>query len=173
MVREATDRQCPVQGDMSMTIKVGATAVAIATCLPGIVVLQALTIHQTQGASRSTRDGVFSAAQLTRGETVYQLECARCHAPNLSGGESSPALTGSEFMMTYEGLTVNDLFERVRTSMPQESPGRLSRHQYVDVVAFVLGKNGHPTGLDDLSPDATALRQVRIEPLKIATPTGQ
>ena len=119
-----------------------------------------------QDPSRSVRDGVFSAAQASRGESVYAEECARCHAPNLSGGESSPALTGQPFLQVYEGLTVHDLFERIRSSMPQESPGRLTRQQYLDIVVFLLSKNGFAAGDADLSTDDAALKQIRIDPPK-------
>ncbi len=129
--------------------------------------------REAQGPSRSVRDGVYSSAQVTRGESVYAEECARCHSQNLSGGESSPALTGESFIQTYQGLTLNDLFDRIRVSMPQESPGRLSRQQYVDVLAFILAKNGFATGPKELAHDASELRAIRIDPRSVLTPRDQ
>jgi hypothetical protein len=57
---------------------------------------------------------------------------------------------------------VGDLFERIRTTMPLDNPGRLSRQQNADVIAFVLKANGWPAGATELASDAGTLRQIRI-----------
>ncbi|PYR94394.1 MAG: class I cytochrome c, partial [Acidobacteria bacterium] len=35
----------------------------------------------------------------------------------------TPALTGGAFMANWDGLTVGDLFDRIRISMPADRPG--------------------------------------------------
>jgi hypothetical protein len=68
-----------------------------------------------------------------------------------------------EFIQAWSGMTVADLFERIRISMPQDSPGRLSRQQYADIVARILNANEFPAGQNELGRDAAALKQILIE----------
>ena len=115
-----------------------------------------------QDSARTTWGGVYTEAQAKRGETVYGQSCASCHAPDLSGMDAAPALTGPEFAVGWDTMTLDDLVERVRTSMPADAPGSLKREDYVDVVAFMLSKNGFPTGERELPADSAALKQVRF-----------
>jgi mono/diheme cytochrome c family protein len=66
-------------------------------------------------------DGVYTEEQAKRGEPLYTATCASCHGPDLSGGEMAPGLTGGEFRSDWDGLSVGDLFERTRVSMPQNT----------------------------------------------------
>lgn len=114
----------------------------------------------------SVWDGVFTEEQVTRGRTGYLRECASCHGPALEGGDMTPALSGGGFTSNWNDLTVGDLFERIRVSMPLDSPGKLSRQQNVDVIAYILKTNAWPAGATELAPDAGALKQIKIEAAK-------
>jgi len=96
--------------------------------------------------TRSVWDGVYSEDQSKRGSALYARECASCHGTELTGGESAPALVGDGFLSSWNGTTVGDLFERIRKSMPQDNPGRLSRQQDADILAFMLSANRFPAG---------------------------
>src|SRR5688572_17761028 len=113
--------------------------------------------------TRSVWDGVYTEEQSNRGRAVYQKECASCHGPELTGGESAPALTGSGFLSNWNGLTVGELFERMRVSMPQDNPERLSRAQHADVLAFLLSANRFPAGKTELDRQTELLKQIRFE----------
>ena len=113
--------------------------------------------------TRSVWDGVYTEEQSKRGQAVYQKECASCHGPELTGGESAPALTGIGFLSNWNGLTVGDLFERMRVSMPQDNPSRLSRAQHTDVLAFLLNANRFPTGKTELDRQTEVMKQIRFE----------
>ena len=63
-------------------------------------------------------------------------------------------------------MTVADLFERVRTTMPQNDPGTLSRDQYADVVAFLLKSNGFPEGTAPLDRRTEVLAGIGIQAQK-------
>jgi hypothetical protein len=47
-------------------------------------------------------------------------------------------------------------------SMPQDAPGSLTRDQHVDILAFILAKNGFPAGMTDLSSQSEVLRAITI-----------
>ena len=88
--------------------------------------------------SKSVWDGVYSEEQAKRGAALYKQWCSSCHGAELEGGEMAPGLVGGGFTSNWNGLTIGDIFDRTRTTMPQDSPGALSREQVADVTAFVL-----------------------------------
>jgi S-disulfanyl-L-cysteine oxidoreductase SoxD len=116
--------------------------------------------------SRSVWDGVYTAAQAKRGEALYSMECAACHGLALNGGESAPPLVGGEFMSNWSGLTVGDLFDRIRTSMPADRPGHLTRQQDADILAEILQVNQFPAGATELDTHSEVLKEIRIEAQK-------
>jgi mono/diheme cytochrome c family protein len=116
-----------------------------------------------QAQTRSVWDGVYTEGQAKRGGEVYSQECGSCHGQTLAGGEAAPSLVGSDFTQEWAGLTVGDLFERIRVAMPQDSPGRLSRPQYADIVARILNANEFPAGETELGTDLAALKQIPIQ----------
>src|SRR5689334_2929038 len=131
--------------------------------LATLLVLQAAVRAQP---TKSVWDGVYTEEQATRGKAGYAEQCASCHGPELTGGEMAPALTGGEFMAGWDGLTVGDLFERVRISMPQNAPGSLSGQQNADILAFVLASNKFPAGTTELPKEAMVLKDIKFESKK-------
>jgi quinoprotein glucose dehydrogenase len=118
------------------------------------------------GTSASVWDGVYSDAQAARGETAYRQACANCHGPELEGADMTPGLTGGVFTSNWNDLTLGDLFERIRTTMPLDKPGSLSRQENADLVAFLLKVNQWPVGTTELSRELGALKQIRIQSSK-------
>jgi cytochrome c len=111
-------------------------------------------------AMRTVWDGVYSREQAERGEKLYRQECGRCHGDDLAGVESAPALTGSSFAATWEGLPLSDMLERMRVSMPQDKPGSLSRTQNADILAHLLKASGFPPGEKPLEGQSAVLSQI-------------
>jgi S-disulfanyl-L-cysteine oxidoreductase SoxD len=115
----------------------------------------------------STRDGVYSEAQARRGQASYKKSCESCHGEDLMGSRPvTPPLAGPDFMMNWTGQTVDDLFERIQTSMPADSPGNLSRPENADILAYILQVNKLPVGKVELPIEADALKQIRFEAAK-------
>jgi mono/diheme cytochrome c family protein len=128
-----------------------------------------LSVVATIAFSQSTKsvwDGVFSAAQARRGQERYAAQCAVCHGDTLAGGESAPPLAGGEFLSNWNGLTVGDLFDRTRATMPQSKPGSLSREANAEIIAFILNSNQFPAGKDDLPQASEVLREIKVEAVK-------
>ena len=103
----------------------------------------------------TTTAGVYTAEQATRGETVFKAKCLECHVPT--------EYTGDAFNSKFVGGTTFDMFELIRSSMPQNDPGSLSKEQYTDLVAYVFSLNALPVGKSELSIDKDAQKAIKIE----------
>ena len=106
-------------------------------------------------------DGVYTAEQASRGETVYQQHCLSCHRADLGGSEEASALVGDPFMQAWREDTVGTLFTRIRNLMPFDEPATLSAADYLDSVAYLLQRNGFPAGDTELVTDHVG--EIRIE----------
>lgn len=130
------------------------------------VIVFLLGVCVSAQTSRSVWDGVYTAEQAKRGGALYANACASCHGSALNGGESAPPLTGGEFFSNWDGLTVGDLFDRIRVSMPADKPGSLTREQDADILAFMLSINQFPQGQTELEHRTEVLKQIRFEAAK-------
>jgi mono/diheme cytochrome c family protein len=99
-------------------------------------------------ASRTVRDGVFTAAQADRGGAVFSEKCATCHE---GADVDGPPLTGTPFIERWREDTLDGLFEFIKTRMPQTAPGSLAETAYLDIVAHVLKENDYPAGERELT----------------------
>lgn len=135
----------------------------------GLIASSFLAVRAQEPAeSRSVWDGVYTEEQAKRGEELYKKDCAACHGATLNGGESAPALTGGAFQSNWNGLTLGDLFDRIRKTMPQAKPGSLTRQQDSDVLAFMLSANKFPAGKTELYRQSEMLKEIRFETKKPA-----
>jgi hypothetical protein len=80
----------------------------------------------------------------------------------MAGIGPAPPLAGGAFLAKWSTLTVSDLFERVRTTMPQNAPHSLGDSAYTDITAFILRANNFPTGETELSADSERLRAMPL-----------
>jgi S-disulfanyl-L-cysteine oxidoreductase SoxD len=123
---------------------------------------------ESAGASpASVWDGVYTVEQAERGAALYATGCGECHGAELAGDDMSPPLVGADFRSDWDGLSVGDLFERIRISMPDGDPKRMTSQEKADVLAFVFASNGFPAGETELASTARLLRPiafVAIEP---------
>ena len=132
--------------------------------LAGTMAYGALGARSTVAAQggKSQWDGVYTAEQAKRGEPMYGQYCASCHGADLAGGEMAPGLTGGEFTSNWNDLSLGDLFERIRVSMPQNAPGSLSRQQDADILSFILSKMNMPTGSAELPTQTEMLKEIKF-----------
>jgi mono/diheme cytochrome c family protein len=96
-------------------------------------------------------DGWYTSEQAAAGSKAYKKNCANCHGATLRGG-MGPALVGKPFWRAYGGKKVSTLWSSVHTQMPMMAPGSVAATNSVNIMAFLLQKNGVPAGatpLDD------------------------
>ena len=135
----------------------------------GLGVLLAGQLRAQEGP-KSVWDGVYTDAQAERGKAAYTQSCVFCHGPELAGtGEAKP-LAGPEFLSSWNGLSVGELLDRTRTTMPQEAPASLDRATYADILAYLLKFNGFPAGQTELAQRAEFLTGIRIDAFKPEPP---
>ena len=134
------------------------TFLLLLLALPGLA--GTLLPTRAQDSPRTVWDGVYSGEQSQRGEKVYVEACSNCHGRTLEGADMTPALTGGAFMANWDGLSLGDLFDRIRISMPADRPGSLSRQEDVDVIAYILRFNQFPAGKEELPREVLVLKQI-------------
>ncbi len=116
-------------------------------------------------APAAAEEGLYTPEQSARGEEAYQQYCSVCHGARLQGNPAAP-LTGETFRGRWEDgkHTLDDLFYIIRSLMPNNAPGSLSRPQYADIVAYILKVNNYPAGERELEPRAAAMKGVTLAP---------
>jgi mono/diheme cytochrome c family protein len=128
-------------------------------CAVLVYALIAFSVVVPAGQARTAQQGVYTQAQATRGETIYKAECATCHGEALQGN-LAPALTGDEFTRVWGNQPLSELVAKIHNTMPATAPGKLSREQSVEIVAYVLQFGKFPGGSTELSADEAALKQI-------------
>ena len=100
------------------------------------------------------------AKQLDLGAQWFRASCLECHATSLAD---------PDFRLKWSGRTAYDLFETIRSTMPEHDPGSLTLGTYASIVAYLMKLNGMPVGTAALSSDSTALAAVRLTFVPAAT----
>lgn len=103
----------------------------------------------------------YSSAQAWQGNFEYVHNCAYCHAGNLAGFYG-PALLGPGSKIPME--TAKSVWEYMIGQMPLGNSGGLSQKQYVEIMAYMLQKNGVRAGKNELTAGAVDT---------VTTPIGQ
>src|SRR5579864_5066367 len=132
-----------------------------------IFIILVVALAAAAQTSRSVFDGVYTQEQANRGKTAYAERCAACHGATLGGGDEAPALTGDMFLSSWRNHSTDELFDKVRTSMPPDRPGNLSRREISDILAYIFAANRFPAGGGELSTQSDALKQIKLQ-----IPTG-
>jgi len=128
-------------------------------------VMQVARAEQTPGAT-SIWKGVYTTAQAKLGQASYAKHCAECHGEDLAGDGFAPGLKGPEFMNNWNGLTVAELFDRIKVSMPPTNPNSVSVKDKTDIVAYILMEDGFPAGTTELPSTMEGLKALKFEATK-------
>ena len=73
----------------------------------------------------------------TRGQSIYKEQCAACHGDMLEG-RIGPALTGGDFTSFWGTTPGPELTNKIKNTMPQDKPGKLTAEQAADLVAYIM-----------------------------------
>ena len=115
-------------------------------------------------ARKTTFDGVFTEAQAERGKQNFLTgRCGGCHKLDLTG-DRGPTLKGDDFLAHWDNGSVATLFDKIRETMPPNSPNESTDDAKIDIVAYLLQQNGFPAGKTELRAEADAPRHHRPGP---------
>jgi mono/diheme cytochrome c family protein len=114
--------------------------------------------------TRSVNDGVYSAAQATRGQQLYKAQCAECHGNAMEGTTGSP-LIGDSFLSNWSSRPLTALVDKIQKTMPFSTPGSLSRQQSTDLAAYILQFGKFPAGQRELTEATLAQIAFPIVPI--------
>lgn len=92
--------------------------------------------------------------QLELGEQWFRAACFECHATG--------ALANADFRLKWTGRSAFELFESIRSTMPESDPGSLTQSTYVAVVSYLMKMNGIPVGTSALPADSAGLSTVKL-----------
>jgi alcohol dehydrogenase (cytochrome c) len=118
--------------------------------------------HAHPDAGKRPLNGAFSAVQAARGASVYGKNCVQCHGPDLVGGPGIPPIRGAAFFAGWQGRALSEFYAYLRTAMPPGRSGSLSEQAYIDVIAYLLERNGLAAGNDALPADVYELEAYGI-----------
>jgi mono/diheme cytochrome c family protein len=97
----------------------------------GAVAVGTFALAHAQIFAPSAPAGGTAAGDVSRGETIFESECAACHGDGGIGGGVGPAL----FETGLDAAEVSDAVQRGRGVMPA---GIVSGQEQTDVVAYVV-----------------------------------
>lgn len=140
-------------------------AVILATAA-GFLGALAYAQEPAAGAAKTTWDGVYTEVQANRGNQIISAQCVMCHAENLQGGPGVPTVVGPAFTFKWNGKSLQELFELIRTTMPPGQADSLGEQGYADVIAAILQHNRFPASTAELSADPQALAGIEIRRVK-------
>jgi hypothetical protein len=115
-------------------------------------------------AGQTTAAGVYTTGQADRGRGIFEAKCESCHGAALDGGTLAPALTGREFLSSFQEKPLRRMYSRIISTMPPDEVGSLTEAETLALVALLLRANGYPAGerelarADDLNSIVVAAR---------------
>ena len=115
---------------------------------------------RAQDAAPPKPAGIFTEEQAERGNGIFSKTCVECH--------TRKDMSGADFRLNWNGRTVFELFERIRTTMPDAAPGSMTREEYADVTSYLLKLNGMPSGSTNMPGDST----INATKIDIPAPPG-
>lgn len=130
----------------------------LVTAVAGVAVAAWFTAFEAGALQmKNASDGVYTAAQATRGRDLYDSSCASCH--ELS------KFKGPEFVKAWTDKPMSDLHAAV-ISMPMDAPGSMKPQEYADIISYFLNLNGYPAGQAELEGTEAAIKGIKIDAKK-------
>ena len=108
-------------------------------------------------AHAASANGWYTPEQAQQGQQYFNNYCAQCHRPDLTGA-AGPALVGDAFLKQWTNQPLGNLFGFEHSKMPATNPGSLPENTMWTITAFVLQKNGFPSGSVALNRQTGASR---------------
>ena len=101
------------------------------------------------------KPGLVPKAQAANGENVFKVRCAECHATS--------DFTKVDFARGFDDRPLFELYEKIRSTMPDDKPGTFLPQEYLDVSLYIYKLNGAEEGEGEIKPEEEAMKAVRYK----------
>ncbi len=130
----------------------------------GVLLALAVTVVAAPAVAQAPADTTAAAQQVGIGGQWFAASCRECHATSLAD---------ADFRLKWSGRSAYDLFEAIRSTMPEQDPGSLTLPTYAAIVAYLMKLNGMPVGTVALASDSSTLAAIKLTfaPASTATST--
>jgi cytochrome c5 len=125
----------------------------------GLPLCSAVARATAAGAStrqKSTNDGIYSKAQADAAKPQFDKLCAECHAFTVATRkQEKDLLLGDEpFLKKWEGRGLNELATVIVTTMPNDGSAIVSDEESLNLLAYILHRNGFAAGKTALTAES-------------------
>lgn len=124
----------------------------------GALALTVAVCSASAARQATTNDGIFSKAQADAAKPKFDKLCAECHAFTVATKKQEKDLPlGDEpFLKKWEGRTLGELLTLIVTTMPNDGSAVVSDNEALDLLAYVLQRNGFAPGKAPLNKEGAA-----------------
>lgn len=132
--------------------------VRIVALLAVVVVLSAAVAVRADRGQKTTNDGVYTKAQADGAQAQFDKVCASCHAFTVAEKKKPEDLPlGDEpFFKNWEGKALDEIVSVIVLTMPNDGSAVVNEDEALNLVAYVLQRNGFPAGSAPLTKAAAS-----------------
>lgn len=107
---------------------------------------------------KTTNDGIYSKAQADAARPQFDKLCAECHAFTVAAKKQDKDLPlGDEpFLKKWEGRGLDELATIIVTTMPNDGSAIVSDEETLNLLAYILQRNGFAPGPAPLTKESAA-----------------
>ena len=126
-----------------------------------VAVSSSFTLEADRGTSpgqKTTNDGIYSKAQADAAKPKFDKLCAECHAFTVAEKKQEKDLPlGDEpFLKKWEGRSLDELLTLIVTTMPNDGSAVVTDDEALNLLAYMLQKNGYKAGASPLNKAGAA-----------------
>jgi len=103
--------------------------------------------------------GWYATEQAAAGSQLYAQSCSSCHGGQLEGG-AGPALVGGSWKQLFAGAKLLTVWGEIHGPMAQYAGKSFTEQQSLDILAFLLQRNGLPSGITPLTGTGQLNRRI-------------
>ena len=130
------------------------TSVLAASTIVWVVALAvSVDVARGSGVQKTSNDGVYTKAQADGAKAQFDKICAECHPFTVAEKKKIKDIPlGDEpFFENWEGRALSEIVTTVVLTMPNDGSAVVSDEEALDLVAYILQKNGFPAGSSPLT----------------------
>jgi hypothetical protein len=139
---EAAEAAAPVAGALaghpSVVLEDGRDLMS----LEGLPARDQVPVADVPAGDLTTRDGIYTLEQATRGAELVKSTCAECHDPE--------DWRERGFLGRWVGESTYQLWYYINDRMPYRNPWTLTRQEVTDALAYILYVNELPAGDEEM-----------------------